>query len=148
MTRKATLILIGLLVALAPTCSSTAGSVDMKPGEWSITIKTKMEGMPFSPPPVTVKQCLTEQNYVPSGGAQQQGQSQDCEVMDQKIDGNTVSWSVVCKSGQGGTVKGTGTVTYSGSSFQGSTQMTMMTGGQTMKMSTEMTGKWIGPCKK
>jgi hypothetical protein len=149
MIGKATLITAGFCVALIPLACSAGGSVDMKPGEWSITMKTNMEGMPFAMPPVTMKQCLSEKDLVPqTSGAQQQGQAQNCEILDQKIEGNTVSWSVSCTDNQGGTTKGKGSVTYSGTSFSGSTEMSVTSEGQTMKMNVDMSGKWLGPCKQ
>ena len=43
---------------------------------------------------------------------------------------------------------GTGTATYSGTSYTTTTKMAMVRGGQTMNMTMAQTGKYLGPCKK
>jgi hypothetical protein len=125
-----------------------AGSVDMQPGEWSITTTTKVEGMPMAPPPSTYKTCLTEKDLVPPPGDKKDPQAPDCEIKDQKVSGNTVSWSMVCTMAQGGTVDGTGSVTYAGTTFEGKTDMTMDMGGQKMTIHNTMSGKRLGACKE
>jgi hypothetical protein len=148
MRRTAVWAVVCAVVLAVTAAVAIAGTVDMKPGEWSITSKTKIEGMPMSPPPVTVKQCLTEEDLVPQSSGGQQGQSPDCEIKDQKISGNTVSWSIVCNDPQAGKMTGTGSVTYAGTTFSGKSTMTMSMAGQTMKVHTDLSGKWLGACKK
>jgi hypothetical protein len=148
MMSKVMLLLTGCCVALAPLACAAGGSVDMQPGEWSITMKTNMEGLPFKMPPMTFKQCLNGKDLVPkSSTAPGQTQGPNCEFTDQKIVGNTVSWSVYCTE-QRGTTKGKGSVTYSGTTFSGSSDVVMTSGSQSQNVKTELSGKWLGPCKK
>ena len=117
-----------------------AGSVpNMKAGLWEITVKTEMPGMEM--PPMKHTQCLTKKDFVPQG-PQQPGQ--ECKIIDVKVDGNTVTWTIECKS-PGGKMKGTGTTTYSGDSFKGTMEMVMPP--TNMKITTHMNGKRIGECK-
>lgn len=148
MTRRMSWAFAGGVVLVVGAAAAFAGAVDMKPGEWSITSKTKIEGMPMTPPPTTFKQCLTEEDLVPKSDSGKQGQSTSCEVTDQKISGNTVTWSIECNDPQAGKMTGSGSMTYAGTTFTGKTTMTMTMGGQTMKVHTALSGKWLGDCKK
>jgi hypothetical protein len=148
MTRRTRWAFAAGVVLVVGAAAAFAGTVDMKPGEWSITTKTKIEGMPMTPPPTTFKQCLTEEDLVPKSDGGKQGQSSNCEVKDQKISGNTVTWSVECNDPQAGKMTGSGSLTYAGTTFSGKSTMTMTMGGQTMKVHTELSGKWLGACEK
>ena len=86
---------LGLVMLLIT--SVEAGSVDMKDGLWEITTTAEMAGMPFQIPPMTFTQCITQQDLVP----QEAQSSNECSMTDNRINGNTVTWSVVCK-GEGG----------------------------------------------
>ena len=128
------------IILLTAISISFAGSVpNMKEGLWEITVKTEIPGMEM--PPMKHTQCLTKKDFVPQG-SQQPGQ--ECKITDVKVDGNTVTWSLECKS-PGVEMKGTGKTTYSGNSFKGTMVMSMP---QTnMNITTHMSGKRIGDCK-
>jgi len=125
----------------APEQKAAAPAVNMQDGEWEITMKVEMPKMPGMPAgamkPHTVKTCLTKEDYVPKTNREQS----DCKVENQKIDGNTVSWSVACKE-----ATGTGTVTYSGDSMNGLIETATKIEGKEMKTKMIMSGKRLGPC--
>ncbi len=127
-----------LIFLLLPAISMAGGSPNMKPGLWEITTKSQMQGMNI--PPSTITQCLTEDDMVPTGT--QPGQ--ECEVIDMKVSGNTVTWTMIC-SGQGGDVESTGRIEYHGTSFQGSMTTVIDAGGMTIE--STITGKRLGDCK-
>jgi hypothetical protein len=112
-----------------------------KPGRWQTTIQMEMTGMPAKMPAQTVVTCLTKEqaenaeNLVPKSGDKRSG----CTFNDVKVDGSTVSWKMTCeKSG----MTGTGKITYSGDSYEGSMHMTM----QDRDISATYTGKFMGEC--
>ena len=138
MLRKLLVISVVLLTSLS---TSIAGSgPNMQEGKWEVTTRMEMPGMSTSMPAVTSTQCLTKKDFVPQGS--QQGQ--ECKITKTKVDGNTVTWTVKC-SGQGGEVTGTGRMTYSGSSFKGTIEMTMTQ--PNVKMISHINGHLIGDCK-
>ena len=138
MLRKLLVISVVLLTSLS---TSIAGSgPNMQEGKWEVTTRMEMPGMSTSMPAVTSTQCLTKKDFVPQGS--QQGQ--ECNITKTKVDGNTVTWTVKC-SGQGGELTGTGRMTYSGSSFKGTIEMTMTQ--PNMKMISHINGHRIGDCK-
>ncbi|MEK7712131.1 MAG: DUF3617 family protein, partial [Pseudomonadota bacterium] len=73
-------------------------------------------GMPFPMPPITARKtmCLDKNNYVPDNS--QQGQ--ECKVSDQKVNGNTVTWTMRCRA-QERMIEGQGKITYKGERYDG-----------------------------
>jgi len=132
-------LFIALVIVLTAVSISFAGSgPDMQEGLWEITSKMKMRGMDM--PSHTHTQCITKKDLVP----QSSQPGQECKISNYKIEGNTVTWSIQCST-QGGEMTGTGRITYSGDSFEGTMKMTM--GGSGMEMITYMSGRRIGDCK-
>jgi hypothetical protein len=109
---------------------------NMEDGLWEITTTVDMPGMPSKS--FTNTTCLTKEKAVP------QTSESGCTITDMKTQGNTVTWTVVCREGMS-TSKGK--VTYAGTTMDGVIETMVKTGGQTMTMKSTMKGKRIGPCK-
>jgi len=134
-------MLIGFFVVMSvfwATAIYAGSGVDLNEGMWEITTKVKMQGMEI--PPQTFSQCITKKDMVPqNNNPDQQG---NCTVSDVQTNGNTVSWTMVCKT-EGGEMKSKGKITYQGDGFTGESTSEMMG----MVVMTEMSGKRIGPCQ-
>lgn len=130
---------LGLFVGLLWLLSSPALAADtMKPGLWEITSSMEMPGMPFQPPPQSVRHCYTPQE------AREQPVPKDaqCRVTDLKTSGNKVSWKVACTGEMAG--QGEGQITYQGdSAYEGWTKMQT----QGMNMTMKYKAKRLGDCK-
>ena len=139
-------LLLSLVVLFTFLWTSFAiAAPDMKEGLWEVTVTSKMEmpGMTMPMPPVKHTQCLTKNDFVP----QKTEKGEQCEKVNVTINGNTVSWTVKCVEKEG-TTKGSGKITYKGNTYEGVMNMTFPNqGGGEGKMSSSMTGKWIGNCK-
>lgn len=129
----------GLLAGIWSMLPATvpAGEV-MKPGLWEITTTMEMPGMPYQPPPQTMRHCYTPQEVkqepVPK--------DKDCQVTELKSSGYKVNWKLECKGEMAG--KGEGEITYQGdSAYEGRTRMQT----QGMTMTTKYRGKRIGECR-
>jgi hypothetical protein len=134
------ILVLAALFYLLFSAAATA-DYDINEGSWEITLKTEIEGMPMTMPPVTNTQCITRDTLVPKSN--QPGQ--ECEITNQKTVGNTITYDIVC-SGRGGSVKGHGEATYTGDTMTGKMEMNMP-GQDDMKIITKISGKRIGPCK-
>ena len=132
---------VAVLAILCFTISiSFAGSgPNMQEGEWEITTKVEMPGMPMNMPPVTHRQCLTKNDLFP----QNSQPGNECKISNVKVSGDTVTWVMQCK-GQGGETKGTGEITYSGTSFKGVIKMTVVQAD--MQMTSKINGLRMGNC--
>lgn len=138
MNRQPVLILMLATLVLAP--SPARCEPDLQPGLWEITTTMEMPGMAFKMPAATVTQCITPEAMVP-----QTVQGNDkCRMLDNRVDGDVVTWTVRCDSA-GGSMTSQGAVVYQGDRFEG----TVTTTGSQMPaaMTQAMTGKHVGPCK-
>ena len=139
MTKKSPVLLLAL-ASLSAALPSLAAP-NMQEGNWEITTKMEMPGMPFAMPPTKHNQCLTQKEPVPD----QSRKGQDCKMTDQKVSGDTVTWRMVCTGRDA--MEGEGKITYKGASYEGQMAMRMKQGGEAQAMNMSFSGKHTGPCK-
>ena len=134
-----TVVLFAFILLCVGTTAQSAG-VDIKEGQWEVTSETSMTMGTMSMPPMAGKStyCVTREDLVPKTEKEK-----DCKVVKQKVVGNTVSWRIECKKGEG-----EGEITYKGSTYKGSFRMKTVEDGQAMTMNSKMSGKYLGPCPK
>jgi hypothetical protein len=109
-------------------------------GKWEITSSMTIPGM-GAVPPSTMTQCITKKDPVPKHDASKGS----CKVTGQNVTGSKVSWKVTCDSARGPTT-GSGEITYSGDTFDGSMNMKMSSPRGDMEVTTTMKGKRVGEC--
>lgn len=107
---------------------------NMEDGLWEITSTVDMPGMPSRS--FTHTSCLTKEKAVP------QTTESSCTIKDIKTQGDTITWTVVCKE-----ATSKGQITYARATMEGTVETTVKSDGQTMTMKSIMKGKRIGPCK-
>ena len=134
-----TIVWIGLLAGATLFLPAPAPAAEMmKPGMWEITTSMEMPGMPFQPPPQTVRHCYTAQEVK----EQPVPKDNNCKVTDLKSSAGKVNWKVECKGEMAG--KGEGQITYQGdSAYEGWTKMQT----QGMNMTMKYKAKRVGDCK-
>lgn len=139
------LVSVAVLVCLIAAGIPASAGPDMKEGDWEITMTMEMAGMPMKMPPFTHVVCMNKDNMVP----QDPNQPGDCENVEPRIDGDTVSWKVKCKNESGGNVESHDSITYHGDTFEGVVETTVMEPGQGgMHMTNTMKGRYLGPCSQ
>lgn len=110
----------------------------MKPGLWEVNTTVEIRGMPFQPPPQTMRHCYTEQDVKESPVPKED----NCKIHDVKSSGNRTTWKMEC-SGEAAS-QGEGEIIHQGdSAYQGRTRMQS----QGMMMDVRYRGKRIGECK-
>ena len=138
---------LAIILALVWCGGVEAADLNMKDGLWEITTKTEMKGMPGNIPPTTMKQCMTKKDNVPQQ-QQEKNKNPNCKMVDNKISGNTVTWTMLCTE-KDGTMESKGQMTYKGDAFDGTTVMTMKDkAGKSQQITSKMAGKRLGPCDK
>jgi len=130
------------LLAFAPLAWATP--LEIRPGFWEITTRIEVPGMPIEMPSQKVRRCYTKKDVdnITRPGVRQ---VQDCEIRDQKVEGNKVTWKMECRGKTA--MSGTGTVLVNPTSFHGTIKSSMTQGGATMEMTQGVSGKRIGDCK-
>jgi hypothetical protein len=136
---KTTSIVVLAVLAAAVLTLAQAG---MRPGQWEITQQMEMAGSPVQMPPMKTSRCVTPEQAKDPAGSLQTGPGgrgrNDCKTTDQKVSGNTVSWKMACTGAQAMT--GSGEITFTDDSYQGTMKMTTPQGDMSMKMSGKRTG--------
>jgi len=120
-------------------CSTSvfASSINLKEGLWQIDTTMEMTGMPHKMPGASFTQCLSKQDVIPPVN-----QDNNCQIKDQKIDGNSISYNMVCHQDDEVTT-GSGKFSYDNDKMTG--RMEINAGG--MNIITTYSGQWIGPCR-
>ena len=130
-----TLLLVAVLVLFA---SPVLASPDVQEGSWEITIVSEMNSIKM--PPQKHTQCLKSDALVPADPQM----PQNCVIKDQRVNGNTVNWTMECST-EGVKTVSTGSIIYEGESFSGT--MDVAISGTDMKVVNTMSGRRLGPCK-
>jgi hypothetical protein len=125
-----------------------AAAPNMKEGLWEVTVSMEVAGMPGAMPAQTMQQCITQKDMqdprrmAPAGA---DGRDNPCKVTDYRMQGNTASWNMACTGTE--QMTGSGTMTYEGTRYSGTSTMTMKQGGQLMQMTMRYSGRYLGACK-
>ena len=136
-------VLLCLAIFSFLVISATASAQNMKEGKWEITTKVEMPGMPANIPAQKSVQCMTKKDSVPS----QPEKNKDCKITSMKTSGDTIYWTMQCKSGQG-TTNMKGQITYKGDKMEGVMNTTIIEpDGDKMQMTSRINGRRIGDCK-
>jgi hypothetical protein len=137
-------LLSSLVVALL-VCATTAAAQDpVREGLWEISIQGEVGGQPISSTPLVIRQCINQQTAQDlmsklAGGAG------GCQVSDYSQEGNRTRWNLAC-TGQV-EVSGTGEVTMGSEGFNGTLDVVVGTGGQTVPMLQTFNARRVGDCK-
>ena len=122
-----------LWVTLIPARADSPGVL------WQSTSQMTMEGMPFTPPPNTIKFCAARDSNQPPPPPP----GQTCTVSNMQRSGNKVTWDTQC-TGEMDTT-GHGEITYdSDDSYTGVIELAA----EGVSMKINLTGKKIGDCDK
>ena len=140
-------IATSFLAASFLVSTAYAAAPNMKEGLWEITTKMDMPGMPAGMPPTTARRCVTKKDLDDSAKTPPGADMRDnrCKVTDYKLQGNTANWKMACEGENAMT--GSGTITYSGTSYAGTQTVSVKQGGQTQNMTMQFTAKHVGDCK-
>lgn len=136
MFKKINFIFTGVCVVFLFSMNSFA--LDFNPGEYQITTKVKMPGIPAQ----TTNECVSEQDLIPKS----ESLGQDCEVHNMEQNGNVITWEMECNQ-EGQKITSQGEMIYSGDSFEGTITVKMGPQAGNMVMTTEISGKRTGSCK-
>jgi hypothetical protein len=136
--------LITLCVATGSLGAAAALSAEpVKEGLWEISAQASIGGQPATAAPMVMRQCITSQtaqdlmSQLTGGGG--------CQISDYQQDGNRSRWNLTC-TGQV-SVSGTGEVVLRSDGFNGTLNVLVGMGGQTVPMTQTFDARWVGDCK-
>jgi hypothetical protein len=134
----------GSIFALLLCATSAAAQDPVREGMWEISIQGQVGGQPISSTPLVVRQCIDQQS-AQDLMAKLAGGAGGCQITDFSREGNRTRWSLNC-TGQV-EVSGTGEVTLNSNAFNGSLDLMVGMGGQSLPMQQTFDARWVGACK-
>lgn len=122
--------------------ANAAGAGGMRPGMWETTIQSNIGGTK----PLVTRACITAKQLEDPQGAvpKMDDANMQCEQLDYKVSGSTVSWKLRCTGEMA--MQGSGQMTAGADSYSGKMDMAMKMQGQTMNMNQTMSGRRLGDC--
>jgi hypothetical protein len=139
---------LGMIVVASALHFASVGFAEpsFSEGMWEIKAEVKLEGMPFPMPPMPVNysQCITKKDMVP----QKQEKNKECKKINEKIEGDTVSWVMSCEDKKGAVTESTGSATYAGTTFEAKIHnVTTNKKGNKSESNMTMKGRRTGDCE-
>lgn len=141
--------------AATPAPSGAVAAVAMQPGQWEITtevLRMEVPNMPKgvsapTPPPTTVRTCLTpQQASAPSGGfLTGSGESGGCTTQNMSMSGGRIQGTVQCDQ-QGSTMRSTMDGQFSPTGFEVNQRVETSAQGMNMTMQSRTSGRRVGDC--
>ena len=138
---KIRVVMLSVLIGFAQAAVAV-NKIQVQDGKWEVIAQMEIPGIPVKVPPTKHTQCITEKDLVPK----QMQQRDNCTFFDMHVSASTVNWSMECQT-PAGQMKGKGKAVYKKTTFNGSFQMEMPGPQGSMRMTTRMNGRYIGPCQ-
>jgi hypothetical protein len=110
-------------------------------GLWELEIATQTRGMPLDTLPHRLTQCLRPDDPVPQTSDRTQ-----CQILEQRVRGNTLQWEVRCPSASGLSY-GRGQLRFEGTRARGELNMGTATGAGEVQTTTTFVGRRVGECE-
>jgi len=131
-----------LLISLVTSPLFAAG-IPIEPGLWEMTSTMNMPMLP-QPRVTTSMDCIKDSELSPEA-MNQENMDASCTFDTRVVDGNTMKWSMNCKT-EGGDSRGEWEVTSHGNTLAGEGTVTVDMQGQSMVMAMKWDGKRVGDC--
>jgi hypothetical protein len=133
----------GFLLTAALFTAAVADDA-IKEGKWSVTAVNTSTTVPQTVPPQTVTSneisCITNTNPIPNNKI-----IQGCAAPQIKKNGNTIDYSMSCDK-PSFKMTSSGHISYTGDAMEGTSKTTVTINADTIDTTTQITGKYLGPC--
>jgi len=131
------------MVAICGVLPAYAAAPNMKPGLWEITITMRMPA--GAGPPHRLQQCFSAEDIANLRGAPGPTRlDRPCQTSDYKIKNGIATWEMICTGAI--SMSGSGRLSYLGTSYSGTTTLTVDNGGRPQTMTTIYSGQYLGAC--
>jgi len=144
--------MLSLLLVMSFSSAQADDTPQIKEGLYEVSMRADMPKIPGLPKEVMKKmmenipvdknqQCITKEDFIPGGKTGDK--ETKCRFINRSISKKKVSWQAECTN-ENGVSTSKGSITYQKTSFVGSIQVKSAA----MNMTTHVSGKYIGACKK
>jgi len=132
-----------LLVIFFSGGGTAAEELNVVDGYWDTFVTIRVQGGVLPVPVIKSSKCISHQDPLPNSAQS----NMHCQISDQMITGNDVSWRLLCADNKG-RMEGQGKITYAGETFSGGMDISVAEngGGRQMKMQYVMRGNRVSAC--
>lgn len=131
-----------LLLFLFLMTTSHSHALDMVEGEWELTVKYTVSGMPINTPAKRYRECFSQEDPIPTSYLQ----AQSCHVLDQRTRYRTVYFRLSCLTDEGSVIN-EGKIHFSAMKIRGDSKIDLGdVAGKTTVMRYKFTGRRLGEC--
>jgi hypothetical protein len=136
------LIKRSVLLLLLIFSSGQLSALDMVEGEWELVVKQNVSGMPVGLPPVHYRECITEDDPIPTSFLK----ARSCDIIEQRVVHRTVHYKINCFT-ENGPVINIGKIHFGPRKITGSSKTDLGdVAGKTTVLRYRFTGRRIGTC--
>lgn len=123
--------------------SALAFPIEFTAGEWELTVKQSVKGMPAGIPPVTWRECLSPANPIPIKYLQ----ARSCDVIEQHEVYRTLHFRMNCFT-ENGSMINEGKIRYSDFKISGDSKSELAdVAGQDIVLRYKFAGRRLGDCQ-
>jgi len=131
-----------LFLVLLASLNNNALALEVMAGEWEITVKQTVGGMPIGIPEQKHRECFSDSDPIPTSFLK----ARSCDVIKQKVRHRTVYYKVNCFT-ENGTIINEGKIRFSSLKISGSSKTDLgKVAGRPTIMGYKFTGRRIGEC--
>lgn len=146
-TLRSIFALSGLLILI---CAGTArAAIELDPGQWQDTETGDEDGKPVKPE--VTSDCMSPEEAkdpVKQLAVMKEASASQCQKLDFKESGNTVSIVMLCGDPKEMRIDLTGTYTFiDRRNYTGTMKSVITIAGKTATANKTVVSKWLGPCK-
>ncbi len=134
-------LVFSAIILLLPI-QAGAASLPINPGMWETTM-TRTNPMNGQPTTETTTECVEEEKFDPR---ELMKDAQGCNLVDENLAGDTLSFSMVCSIQGGVQANMDGTFQSGGNTGEGNMNINMNMGGMSMNMDMSWTATRTGDC--
>lgn len=133
-------IILGVLVLLS---TSQVVALDVVEGEWELTVRHTVSGMPIANPPVHYRECFTERDPIPTSFLE----AKNCDVIDQHSRGRTLYYRLSCFT-EHGSIINEGQIRFGSFKISGKSKSDLGdVAGKNTVLRYKFTGRRLGECR-
>jgi len=129
-------------LVLSMSAPVVAAELAINPGLWETTM-TRTNPMTGEPKTETTTECVKQTSFNPSSLMQD---AQGCELINDELNGDTLSFRMECNMPQGATASMDGVFQTDGQTGMGEMDMNMSMGEMKMNMKMNWTSRRLGDC--
>ena len=133
----------GLSALLLFLLASHAHAVDIVEGEWELTVKYTMSGMPISNPTEYYRECFTQEDPIPTSFLN----ARSCQIIDQHTRYRTVYYRLNCFT-EHGSIINEGKIHFTSMKINGDAKTDLgEVAGRNSVLRYKFTGRRLGDCQ-